>query len=544
MHSNQAIWPTVTTIPPVSSSSDDATATNDPPGLTMPEAEQVVNLDDYAPAFPFSPIADDVRSQARQLFLRYPERDDLCVAAHVNKLNFPGHQDELHMHLHALGLLELEPYLVWIPYSRFADFAVLGHGAFAATVYRATVGAQDQRMFLRIDANEGVDMRSELYFALKELDERLLQEVILNAHLSFHRIHSSQMERVTKELVGLTRNEMTGRYMMILEYASAGNLETLLHDTPPRDWATITRHALNIARALTIIHELDLVHNDLHPGNVVYDRGSDTPFIIDIGLGAALGRSQDEMGFYGRLEYLPPEVFRGESCTQKSDVYCFGTLMWTLVTGVTPRMYHARPQFADGMREEPVPGMPKSYEDIYVDCWNPDPEVRPTMVEVEQWLEEILEEMEQASMAPETVAYVEARRNERETVLTRGSVCSNEFVFDDGTSRVTSISSFYNHEELSRIRSRTTIYDVYSKTRRRTTYSVFNLDYDGTELRSNSLRISTESETTLVDRALRGHQAELQNLRVTLDDPMYKVLMMTLRKYGVNDDWQNYSLWI
>lgn len=380
-------------------------------------------------------------------------------------------------------------------------------------------------------------------------------QVILNAHLSFHRIHSSQMERVTKELVGLTRNDMTGRYMMILEYASAGNLETLLRDTPPRDWATITRHALNIARALAIIHELDLVHNDLHPGNVVYDRGSDTPFIIDIGLGAALGRSQAETGFYGRLEYLPPEVFRGESCTQKSDVYCFGTLMWTLVTGVTPRMYHARPQFADGMREEPVPGMPKSYEDIYVDCWNPDPEVRPTMVEVKQWLKEIVEEMEQAPMAPETVAYVEARRNGGEAVLTRESVCSSEFMFHGGTSRVTSISSFYNHEELSRIRSRTTIYDVYTKTRRRTTYSVFDLDYDGTELRSTSLRISTsfrvstspristESETTLVDRALRG-QVELQSLRVGLDDPMYKVLMMTLRNYGVNDGWQNYSLWI
>lgn len=142
----------------------------------MSEAEQL-DLDDDAPALPSSPITGDVRSHAKQLFLRYPERDDLCVAAHVNKLNFPRHHDELCMHLHALGLPELEPYLVWIPYSRFADLAVLGHGAFAATVYRATVGAQDQRMFLRIDANEGVDMKSELYFALKELDEHLLQEV-------------------------------------------------------------------------------------------------------------------------------------------------------------------------------------------------------------------------------------------------------------------------------------------------------------------------------------------------------------------------------
>ncbi|RUP49704.1 hypothetical protein BC936DRAFT_141760, partial [Jimgerdemannia flammicorona] len=117
----------------------------------------------------------DSRFQAKQLFLRYPQREDLCVAAHINKLNFPGHDDELRKHLSALGLAELQPYLVWIPFERFVEFSVLGRGGFA-TVYRATVKAEDQRMFLRINVSEGVDMRSELQFALKELNENLVHE--------------------------------------------------------------------------------------------------------------------------------------------------------------------------------------------------------------------------------------------------------------------------------------------------------------------------------------------------------------------------------
>ncbi|RUP49703.1 hypothetical protein BC936DRAFT_141760, partial [Jimgerdemannia flammicorona] len=469
----------------------------------------------------------DSRFQAKQLFLRYPQREDLCVAAHINKLNFPGHDDELRKHLSALGLAELQPYLVWIPFERFVEFSVLGRGGFA-TVYRATVKAEDQRMFLRINVSEGVDMRSELQFALKELNENLVHEMVLNAHLSFHRIHSCQMDSVTKELIGLTRSPVTNRYHMIMELASSGSLETLLRDNPPQDWSTITRHALNIAKALSMIHKLGLVHNDLHPGNVVFDHISDTPFIIDIGLGHAMGRSHDDPhGCYGRFEYLPPEVFREEECTQKSDVYCFGTLMWQLVTASEPRLYGAIPQFADGLREELIPGVPTAYEDIYVACWDPDPEMRPMIEEVKLRLEGIKDEMERAPMASKTVEFVRGRREAREHdgETSRSSVGS-DFTFAAGTvaSRIASMSSFYSHEELKRIRSRTTMYDIRRNLGRRTAQSV---------LLQNGDMIYEED------------RAELrQPFCVSVDDRCSTVLPWVLAKYNITDNWQDYTLWL
>lgn len=52
--------------------------------------------------------------------------------------------------------------------------------------------------------------------------------------------------------------------------------------------------------------------------------------ILDMGLGKVIANAndsyEDKDGHYGRLPYLPPEVFRQEPYTKASDVYCFGTL--------------------------------------------------------------------------------------------------------------------------------------------------------------------------------------------------------------------------
>ncbi|CAB5350360.1 unnamed protein product [Rhizophagus irregularis] len=47
-------------------------------------------------------------------------------------------------------------------------------------------------------------------------------------------------------------------------------------------------------------------------------------------------------------------------------------------------------QILQGLRETPMPSTPKDYEQIYTDCWKPEPDDRPTIQNVVSRLEEIM----------------------------------------------------------------------------------------------------------------------------------------------------------
>ncbi|RUO95879.1 kinase-like domain-containing protein [Jimgerdemannia flammicorona] len=175
-------------------------------------------------------------------------------------------------------------------------------------------------------------------------------------------------------LVGLSWNEETDKYVMISERANDGSLDDHMFDIPDYRWETIIRCIHEIADSLAEIHRAGIIHRNLHPGNVVMHRG--VPYLIDTGLAAHVVRSKGKQGVYGRLAYLPPEVFEGKPYTQSSDVYCLGTIFWQLITGVPPRGIAG--SLYRNSREERIPGLLPDIQSIIFDCWNPDPRGRPT----------------------------------------------------------------------------------------------------------------------------------------------------------------------
>ncbi|RUP42906.1 kinase-like domain-containing protein [Jimgerdemannia flammicorona] len=179
----------------------------------------------------------------------------------------------------------------------------------------------------------------------------------------------------TIEMWGLTKSEH-GQYMIIMQYAPKGCADT--RSLAFRDWQTALQDAYCIADLLSRLHRQELVHKDLHCGNVVFNR-SGKASLVDLGLSQLIQETHNEDGIYGRLEYIPPEVIDGHPYTMESDVYCLGTLIWQLVVGVPPRGNAAQAvrERRDRMREEDIPGAPEGFMEIVRLCWNPNPDRRP-----------------------------------------------------------------------------------------------------------------------------------------------------------------------
>jgi serine/threonine protein kinase len=272
-------------------------------------------------------------------------------------------------------------------------------------------------------------------------------------------------------IVALSQHPETDQLLMIMQFADDGTLEMRPCESND-NWYFALSYATKLSSRLAHLHDMGFSHSDLHPGNVVFDRKY-TTFLIDVGLSRAAEDTQSTDGVYGRLEYLPPEVFeKKKQCTQKSDIYCLGTLLWQLVVGVPPRgVASSAVSKLDGLREELIPGAPAAFNGVIQSCWHLDPDHRPSAHEVHNQLivcaaglaeispvpkpnmemeDDILRALAFASVlfSLETQSFIVARRASHQQELEFISNSGSEFM--DGASVPYTGSRFHTREALKK----------------------------------------------------------------------------------------------
>src|SRR3954453_8971606 len=136
---------------------------------------------------------------------------------------------------------------------------------------------------------------------------------------------------------------------------------------------------------LKSIHDANIIHKDYHSGNIFITKNI---YIVNIAVMGDLGISKsalndDEEEFYGIIPYVAPEIFQGQKYTKASDIYSFGMIMWELVTGRKPFWDQNHDtdliiRICDGFRPPIIPNVHEGYIKLMQQCWNSDPNKRPT----------------------------------------------------------------------------------------------------------------------------------------------------------------------
>ena len=148
----------------------------------------------------------------------------------------------------------------------------------------------------------------------------------------------------------------------------------------------VIRLGFFIADALFYVHRRGLVHRDLKSTNVIVlpdgrvkllDFG--TAFVKD-----AIEQITREGGFVGTFSYASPEQLRGETVTGQSDLYCFGILLYRLLTGRRPFEASEPGQLAwMHLNQKPTPpseiveGIPPELEQLILQLMSKRAEARP-----------------------------------------------------------------------------------------------------------------------------------------------------------------------
>ena len=121
-----------------------------------------------------------------------------------------------------------------------------------------------------------------------------------------------------------------------MEYLDGGDLRQKIENGVSEREAV--RYLRQIGSALSAVHEKNVLHRDLKPGNVML-RKNGSLALIDFGLAKRVKLETaitDKGEIFGTPYYMSPEQGHGGDVDERSDIYSLGVIFFELLTGRKP----------------------------------------------------------------------------------------------------------------------------------------------------------------------------------------------------------------
>ena len=182
--------------------------------------------------------------------------------------------------------------------------------------------------------------------------------------------------------------EEDGTVFIATRWVEGTELGALIDRDGPMDAMRAARTAAQIAAALEVAHEKDLVHRDVKPSNVILTP-EDHVYLTDFALvkraGTAAGLTAvDQM--LGTVDYVAPEAIEGGVTDARGDMYSLGCVLYEMLAGEAPFAGEKRgmAKMWAHVNAEPPPlrerraDVPEALEEVVRLAMAKEPEKRPT----------------------------------------------------------------------------------------------------------------------------------------------------------------------
>ena len=172
--------------------------------------------------------------------------------------------------------------------------------------------------------------------ALKVLKDLLADDDVYRGR--FLREARVAAEVDNEHLVAITEaGEIDGRYYLAERYIDGRTLKERIAADGPLPVPDLLRIVAEIGQGLDALHRAGIVHRDVKPANVILNTDGRAA-LTDFGLakGAAYTALTQAGEILGTLNYVAPELIRGEPASPATDIYALGCLVYECLTGSAP----------------------------------------------------------------------------------------------------------------------------------------------------------------------------------------------------------------
>ncbi|PKC13680.1 kinase-like protein [Rhizophagus irregularis] len=245
------------------------------------------------------------------------------------------------------------------------------------------------------------DLKDE-FFILKSFnnDDTTIHNVVreLKLHRKFGHENILQFHGITMMETETVPDIVQNKYVLVLEYINGGTLGSYLNryinELNELNWNDKYRLALQLASAVSYLHDKGISHNNMHENNIYVHQKNIK--LADFGLLSKVSSSINTLYLFKMVPYIDPKSFEDNNydLNKKSDVYSIGMLLWQISSGRKP--FHSESYnlklastIIRGRREDATFGTPFGYSKLYEECWNSEPDERPDMQKVVSTLNEL-----------------------------------------------------------------------------------------------------------------------------------------------------------
>jgi tRNA A-37 threonylcarbamoyl transferase component Bud32 len=176
-----------------------------------------------------------------------------------------------------------------------------------------------------------------------------------------------------------------GYYFYAMEYVEGVNLEQVLENQNRIPWKDVLDIALQVTPALRHVHDHGVIHRDIKPSNLIRNVQGQIK-LTDFGIAKVFAATHLTAtgGIVGTAEFLSPEQAAGKVVGKRSDLYCLGCVLYTLITGRTPftgnsyvELLHKHRYGQFDRPRQYVPDLPSEIDELVCQLLEKDPDKRP-----------------------------------------------------------------------------------------------------------------------------------------------------------------------